>query len=296
MLGHPPSHGGQRVDEQVERVHDGLGVVVADVRPDRRMPGGDAGHVPEAAGGQLEQGGVLLAEARGQVHEGCRRQVRDVGDHRHQRVVLGRGEGHHVGPEVGEDAADPGVGGRVGRGGGGQHPGGAHEQLGRGALDADLLRPGHRVAAHERRMVDGRHQRSLHTTHVGDHRSGVGGGHRLDDPGGGVHRGGHHHQVGLVVHPLFGEGPERHRPGRHPVGGVDAAHHPALFAQRHPHRAADEPGAEDHGPSGDGGPRPRHPVRAGVRGAAALSRGGRHGVPGRPRGRHGGSRHEGVPC
>ena len=92
-VGHPPAHVGQGGDERVERVDDGPGVLVADVGPDAGLPGGDPGHVAEAAGRQLEQGGVLLADPAGQVHEGGRGQVRHVGHHGHQRVVLLGGRG-----------------------------------------------------------------------------------------------------------------------------------------------------------------------------------------------------------
>ncbi len=107
-------------------------------------------------GGQLEEGGVLLAQSGGQVHQGGRGEVGHVGHHRHQRVVLGRGQGHHVGPELGQDVADQGVGVGVGGGGRGQHPGGPHEQVARGSLDPHLLRAGHGMAAHEAGMVDRR--------------------------------------------------------------------------------------------------------------------------------------------
>ncbi len=57
------------VDQAVEPVDDGDAVLVADVGPDGRVPGGDAGHVAEAAGGQAQQGGVLLGPLVGQRHQ-----------------------------------------------------------------------------------------------------------------------------------------------------------------------------------------------------------------------------------
>ena len=93
------------------------------------MAGGDAGHVPKAAGRQPQQGGVLGGGVGGQVHQGGRGQVRDVGDHGHQVVVaLGA-----TWPPRWRRARRPRPGGgrrrRVGAAGRGQHPRGAVEQL-----------------------------------------------------------------------------------------------------------------------------------------------------------------------
>ena len=269
------------------------------------LPGGDPGHVPEPAGGQLEEGGMLLAQAGGQVHQGGRGQVGNVGDHGHQGVVLVGGQGHHVGPEVGEHGAHLGVGAGIGGGRGGQHPGGPHEELARGPVHPHLLRAGHGVAADEAGVVDGRHQRALHAAHVGDDRFGVplrGGQDAADDLGGGVDRGGHHHQVGPEVDALGGQGPELDGPGGHALAHVDTAHVPALLPKPGAHRSPDEPGAEDHGPLLPSW-RPARPwsvpgavdwVTSGSPTGEPVSRGGRHGVPGRLRGRRGGSRPGGV--
>ena len=291
VVGDPPAHGHQGIDQEVERLHDGLGVVVADARPDGRLPGRDAGHVPEPAGGQLQEGGVLLAEVGGQGHQGGRCQVGHVGHHSYQRVVLARGQGHHVGAQVGQDIAEPGVCGRIGGRGGSQYPGGAHEQLARGPVQPHLLRPGHGVAPDELGMVDRRHQGTLHAPHVGDDRPGVplGRGQDVEDHVcSHVDRCGHHHQVGPGVDALGGDRPELHGACGDALGRVHAAYVPAPLAEGQSHRAADQAGAEDHGAGGGRGPGPVDRPGPGPFGTGALSRGGRHGVPGRPRGRRGG--------
>ena len=50
----------------------------ADVGPDAGWPGGDAGHVAEAAGGEAQQRGVLLGAVVGEAHQRGRGQVRHV--------------------------------------------------------------------------------------------------------------------------------------------------------------------------------------------------------------------------
>ena len=147
-LGHPAAHGPQGVEQQVEGGHDGAGVVVADARPDGGLAGGDPGHVPEAAGGQLEQGPVLLAEVGGERHQGGRREVGDVGHHGHEGVVLGRVEVDDVGPEVGSPRTEAGIGvGSVDGVGVSTHV--APTKSPAGALHADLLAAGHGVTADE---------------------------------------------------------------------------------------------------------------------------------------------------
>ena len=131
----------------VEGGDDGGSVVGAHVGPDAGLPRRDPGHVAEPAGGQPQQRRVLLGGAVGQVHQRGRGQVRDVGDHGHQRVVLLRGQRHHLGPEARHHGLQPGVGVGIGGRRRGEHPGGPHEQLGVGPVDADLLGPGHGVAA-----------------------------------------------------------------------------------------------------------------------------------------------------
>ena len=53
-----------------------VAVLGADVGPDARVAGGDAGHVPEPAGRQAQHGPVLLGPLVGQAHHGGRGQVR----------------------------------------------------------------------------------------------------------------------------------------------------------------------------------------------------------------------------
>ena len=72
-------------------VDDGDPVLVADVGPDGGVARRDAGHVAEAAGGQAQQGGVLLGPVVGQRHQRGRRQVGHVAHDGHEAVVaLGR--------------------------------------------------------------------------------------------------------------------------------------------------------------------------------------------------------------
>ena len=194
-------------------------------------------------------------------------------------------QGDHVGPELGQDGVDPGIGAGVGGRGRGEHPGCPDEELARGALDADLLAAGHGVAADEPGPVDGGHQGALDAADVGHHGIGVppvvvqdvG-----DDRRGHVHRRGHHHQLGRAVLPLGVERPQLHGPGGRARGGVGSGHVPAPGAQGHAHRPADEAGADDHGPPGGT-----------VGRDGSVSREGRHGVPGRPRGTRGRSRPSG---
>src|ERR671911_201111 len=74
-------------------------VVAAYVRPDARVPRGDAGHVPEAARCEPEQRPVLLAAGVGQAHEGRSREVWHVRHDRHQDIVAVGGQGNHVGAQ-----------------------------------------------------------------------------------------------------------------------------------------------------------------------------------------------------
>ena len=80
------------------------GVLGADVRPDAGMPGGDPGHVAEAAGGQPQQRAVLLGPRAGRVHQRRGDQVRDVGDHGDQAVVVLGGEDEDVCAQAHHDA------------------------------------------------------------------------------------------------------------------------------------------------------------------------------------------------
>ena len=208
------------------------------------LPGGDPGHVPEAAGGQLQQGGVLLgpcpaarsisvAAARWGTWETTATSASCWAGARR----------HHVGAEVGEHARGPGVGRRVGGAGRGEHPGGPHEEVAGGPVQPHLLGAGHRVAADEARVVDGRHQRSLDPADVGDDHVGL---PARSEPGcsamicgGGVDRGGHDDQLGLVVDrprrrgrraPRPGPPPRRRRPPRSRASRVRAG--PARSSRR----------------------------------------------------------------
>ena len=89
--GHQVPHVAQGLQQPVEHVEDPGPVLDAQIGPDGRIACGDAGHVPEPTGGQAQQGGVLEGGVGGQVHEGGRGQVRDVGHHGDQVVVAGRG-------------------------------------------------------------------------------------------------------------------------------------------------------------------------------------------------------------
>ena len=176
-------------------------------------------------GGQLQQGGVLLAQAGGQVHQGGRGQVGHVGDHRHQGVVLGRVPGRPRWPRGRRARCAPGR----------RRPGrstsvGVRTQVAptnsspEAPSSPTCSRAGHGVAADEAGVVDGGHQRPLHAADVGDHGlSGSSAGEArtpaMISPAAWTGRG-HHHQVGLVVDALLGQGAELDGPGGHPVGGV----------------------------------------------------------------------------
>ncbi len=55
------THHAQVANQCIEGLHDGQGVLGADVGPDAGMAGRDPGHVAEAPSGQAQQGAVLLA-------------------------------------------------------------------------------------------------------------------------------------------------------------------------------------------------------------------------------------------
>ena len=83
---------------------------------------------------------------------------------------------------------------------------------------------------------------------------------------------------------LGGQGPERHGPGRHPGRDVTPLTCQPRSRRAMPTEPPMRPVPDDHGPPDQPGATGRD------RAAGAVSRGGRHGVPGRPRGRRGGSR------
>ena len=196
-------------------------------------------------------------------------------------------EGDHVGPELGQHGAHPGVGGGVGGGRRGEHPGGAHEQLGRGPLDADLLAPGHGVAADEAGPVDGGHQRALDAAHVGDH--GVRVPRRATTGCSATTSAATWTGVATTTRSASRSSPSTSRApsstARAAVPGVASV---PLTCQ--PWARSAMPTEPPMRPVPMTMARPGAPVRGG----RPLSRGGRHGAPGRPRGRRGGCRPSGA--
>ncbi len=171
--GYDVAHGAERVDESVEHLHDRVAVLGADVGPDARVSGSDAGHVAEATRGEAQQSAMLGRTLVGQTHQGRSGEVRDMGHHRYQSVVVLGAERHHLGTQLGHRVADGGVGRVVSGGGRCEHPHGALEEISIGAVDPFLLGAGHGVSADEARVVDCSHDRGLDRTHVGDDAGGV---------------------------------------------------------------------------------------------------------------------------
>ena len=211
------------------------------------MAGGDAGHVPEAAGRQPQHGRMVGGGVGGQGHERRRGQVGHVGDHGHQLVVAFGRHGHHVGAERGDHGPEPGEGLRVGGAGRGQDPGGTLEQLAVGAVDAFLLGAGHRVAPDEAGMGHRRDDGGLHAGHIGDDAA------RGDRPDGlagdGAGRCGDEGDLGVGIATDGVEGPELEGPGRPRLVLVEAGDVPAPLAQGQPERASDQPGSDHRGPA-----------------------------------------------
>ena len=209
-------------------------------------PDGDAGHVPEAAGRQPEQGGVLEGGVGGQVHQRGGREVRDVGDHGDQVVVAAGGQLHHVGAQRADRRADGGEGHRVGVGRRGEHPGGPLEHLGVRSLDALLFGAGHRVAADEVRMVQLGDDGALDAGHVGDDPSPFQGGRsHVDHP---ASRGGDKGDQGRRVGADLVDGTELKGPGLSGRIEIPARDPPAPPPQAQPDRAPDQARADDLGP------------------------------------------------
>ena len=148
-VGHQGAHGLETEEVVVETGDDGVAIGHADVGPDRRVPGSDAGHVAEAARGQAQQRGVLFAAPGGHVHERAGRELGHVAHDRDQRVVMFRTDRDDLRAEAGHEVTHECE--RIGIGGGrrGEDPGRAHEHLGVGTVEAVLLGPGHGVTAHE---------------------------------------------------------------------------------------------------------------------------------------------------
>ena len=136
------------------------------------MPRSDAGHVTKAAGGQAEQGAVLFGTVRRRIHHRGRDEVRHVGHHGHEPVVVGGRKDQHIGAQAGHDALQPIEGLQLCRRGRRQRPDRPHEEVGIGTVQSGLLRPGHRMAADEPRMIRLFHDGGLDPAHVGDHRIG----------------------------------------------------------------------------------------------------------------------------
>ena len=63
------------------------------------MAAGDAGHVAEPAGGEAQQGGVLVGPVGGESHQARRGEVRHVADDGDHLVVALRRHRHHLGAE-----------------------------------------------------------------------------------------------------------------------------------------------------------------------------------------------------
>jgi len=227
-------------------------------------PGGDAGHVAEAAGGQPQQGGVVLGPLVGEGHQGGRGEVRHVGHHRHEAVVGGGGHRHHLGPEIGHDRGHGGERRIGGVGPGGEDPHRTGEHVGVGALEPDQLGAGHRVAGHETGVVDGRRDRRLDRADVADQPGGGGqcGGDRLGQR---ADRGGDKGDLGVAIEAGPVDHAERHRLFGAALGAVLAVHDPAATAQGDRDRPADQPETDDVGP----------PRRAGSGAAHGRARSGR---------------------
>ena len=135
----------------VEAGDDRVAVGDADVGPDRGVTGGDAGHVSEPTGGEPQQRRVLLVPARGDIHQrGCR-ELRNVAHDGDERIVVIGAHREHLGPEAGREVAHGPIGGGVGARSRREHPGGALEHVGVGAVGSVLLGARHRVAADEPR-------------------------------------------------------------------------------------------------------------------------------------------------
>ena len=156
-------------DQVVQHGQYGRGVVPAYVGPDGRRTGRDSGHVPEASGGQAQEGRVGVGRLGGKPHEGGRGQVGHVRDDGDKVVVAVGRKRHEVGTEAGDDGLDGGEGLRVGGRGRREHPGGTREQLRVGAVGALLLGAGHRMSTDKTGMRDLRHDRAFHPADVGDH-------------------------------------------------------------------------------------------------------------------------------
>lgn len=86
--GHDLAGLAEGADEAVEGLDDRVSVLGTDVGPDTGVAGRHPRHVPEAAGGQPEEGAVGVGRAGvGEGHERGRGQVGHVGHDGHEGVV-----------------------------------------------------------------------------------------------------------------------------------------------------------------------------------------------------------------
>ena len=164
------------------------------------LTAGDAGHVAEPAGGEAQQGGVLLGAVGGDAHQARRREVRHVADDGDHLVVAVGRHGDDLGAELGDDLGDGGERG-VGRAGRRREdPDGAAEHRPVGAVEPVELAARHRVAADEARVVDRLGDRALDAADVGDDAVGLGE-RPLDLVGDGQDGDGDERQLGARVEP-----------------------------------------------------------------------------------------------
>ena len=261
-------------EQRVERVDDRPGVLRADVRPNAGVSGRHPGHVPEAAGGQPEQRTVLFRTHSGGVHQRGGHQVRDVGDHGDEAVVVIWGENEHVGAELGDHPLQAIEGIDVRRTGRGQDPDRALEEIGRGPAQADLLGSGHRVPADEAWVVGGLDDGGLDPADVGD--DSIAPALRCGEdftrhPGNGRGRCGDEDDFGLEVVTCLIDDARAQRLGNAFRVRIEATDMPASLTQGESYRSTDEAGPHDERP------RARPAVRPGGHRGALGHRGDRHG-------------------
>ncbi len=236
-LGNDPARRADALEQVVEHAEHGMGVVAIDVGPDRRAARRDAGHVPEPPRRQSQQRSLLHRGVGSEGHQRRRGQVGDVADDGDEGIVALGLEGHDLGAERGHERADERVGSLLGRRCRGEHPRGAIEQIGVRPVGTFLLRPGHRVTAHETWMVDGSDHRPLHAADVGHHQSVAAGRQQLSgDLGDGRDRCGHDSDVRLGVAAEPVDCAELEGARRASRIAVLPAHLPARAAQREAER------------------------------------------------------------
>ena len=241
------------------------------------MSGGDTGHVAEPAGREPQQGGVLFGPGAGRVHERGGDEVRHVGHHGHQPVVVGGRQHQHVGPEAHHHALQPVEGPEIGGCRRGQHPHGPLEEFGVGAVEADLLGAGHGVSPDEARVVRLLHDRRLDPAHVGHDEIRVSpllAEETTGNVGHGGGRGCDERDLGVAIVAGCVDHLPLERLTDPALVGVEPGHVPSPSPQPEGDRPTDQPGPDDERPAA----------------RAALSRGGHRGALGRRGGRRDGSR------